>query len=180
MGLREAAEALLDDYDSIELEDGSYKVAWPEMEALRDALAEAEATRDDAEHFRRVVSQLGKAACRVDDLVILCKRLSRALKSHNPGHPLHIETADYLRREGLTGSPLRAEAEAPKAEPVTLPRVYGVGRDAEYPRALLVDFDRVPTDDELRALHELVRSPPAPQPVESAEAELSAEEIINL
>lgn len=67
-----------------------------------------------------------------------------------------------------------AEAEAPKAEPVTLPRVYGVGRDAEYPRALLVDFDRVPTDDELRALHELVRSPPAPQPVELSDAEIIA------
>lgn len=41
MSLREAAKALIDDYDSIELEEGSYKVAWPEMEALRDALAEA-------------------------------------------------------------------------------------------------------------------------------------------
>lgn len=45
MSLREAAEALLDDYDSIELEEGSYKVAWPEMEALRAALAEADLVR---------------------------------------------------------------------------------------------------------------------------------------
>ena len=67
-----------------------------------------------------------------------------------------------------------AEDEAPKAEPVTLPRVYGVGRDAEYPRALLVDFDRVPTDDELRALHELVRSTPPPQPVELSDAGIIA------
>jgi len=209
-------------------------------ELVRNALAEPPGV--DAEHFHRVMSQLGKAACRVDDLVILCKRLSRALKSHNPGHPLHIELADYLRREGLTGSPMRPgkaeaprapvctypdcscpidkgevcaadkakadrrkpctchatsrgpgrpcavksgnalgelwrcveEAEAPKAEPVALPRVYGVGRDAEYPRALLVDFDRVPTDDELRALHDLVRSPPAPQPVELSDAEIIA------
>lgn len=41
MSLREAAKALIDDYDSIELEEGSYKVTWPQMEALRDALAEA-------------------------------------------------------------------------------------------------------------------------------------------
>lgn len=45
MSLREAAQALIDDYDSIEPEEGSYKVAWPQMEALRDALAEEERKR---------------------------------------------------------------------------------------------------------------------------------------
>jgi hypothetical protein len=90
--------------------------------------------------------------------------------SRGPGRPCAVKSGNAL------GELWRCveESEAPKAEPVTLPRVYGVGRDAEYPRALLVDFDRVPTDDELRALHELVRSPPAPQPVELSDAEIIA------
>ena len=42
MSLREAAEALLNDYDSIEPGDGVIIARWPQMEALRDALAEAD------------------------------------------------------------------------------------------------------------------------------------------
>ena len=34
----------------------------------------------------------------------------------------------------------------------------GVSRAAEYPKALIVFFERDPTDDQMRALHELVRS----------------------
>lgn len=40
MSLREAAQALLNDYDSIEPGDGVVIARWPEMEALREALAE--------------------------------------------------------------------------------------------------------------------------------------------
>lgn len=36
-------------------------------------------------------------------------------------------------------------------------RVRGVGRVADEPRALLVMFTDVPTDDELRKFHEYIR-----------------------
>lgn len=36
-------------------------------------------------------------------------------------------------------------------------RCFGVGRDSENPKALCFSFSRPPTDDELRALHDLVR-----------------------
>lgn len=39
-----------------------------------------------------------------------------------------------------------------------LPQVMGVSRDAECSTALAVFFRREPTDDEMRALHELVRA----------------------
>lgn len=41
---------------------------------------------------------------------------------------------------------------------VTLPRVNGVSRMIDAPRSIAVHFTREPTDDELRALHELVRA----------------------
>jgi len=36
-------------------------------------------------------------------------------------------------------------------------KVTGVGRDAEHPKCLIVYYDGVPTDDELRVLHEQLR-----------------------
>jgi hypothetical protein len=36
-------------------------------------------------------------------------------------------------------------------------RVRGVGRVADEPRALLVSFTDIPTDDELRAFHNYIR-----------------------
>lgn len=50
------------------------------------------------------------------------------------------------------------EAKRNKAAPAPLPRVSGVSRDAECPKALVVFFQREPTDDEMRALHELLRA----------------------
>jgi len=41
-------------------------------------------------------------------------------------------------------------------------RVNGVGRDADNERTLIVYFDRRPTDDELRAVHEHLRTLPTP------------------
>lgn len=40
-------------------------------------------------------------------------------------------------------------------------RVLGVSRVADNSRAMLVSLDREPTDDELRRLHDLLRSPPS-------------------
>lgn len=37
------------------------------------------------------------------------------------------------------------------------PRVLGVGRMGDNPRAVLVSLERAPTDDELRALHDYLR-----------------------
>lgn len=36
-------------------------------------------------------------------------------------------------------------------------RALGVGRMADNTKAILVSFNRAPTDDELRGLHELLR-----------------------
>ena len=47
-----------------------------------------------------------------------------------------------------------AERKAAKVARKQWPVAVGVGRDAENPRALSIVFDREPTDDELRALHE--------------------------
>lgn len=60
MNLREAAEALLIDYDSIELEEGSYKVAWPQMEALRKALADP--YEEIAAGYRKDVEAMDEAS----------------------------------------------------------------------------------------------------------------------
>jgi hypothetical protein len=43
------------------------------------------------------------------------------------------------------------------------PKVRGVSRMGDNPKALLVCFDREPSDDDIRALHEALK-PPLPQP----------------
>lgn len=40
-----------------------------------------------------------------------------------------------------------------------LPLVQGISRIPGYDRALIVSFDRAPTEDELRQLYELWQSP---------------------
>lgn len=44
----------------------------------------------------------------VDDLAMLVAQLARALRRAAPEHELPARATDYLRREGLCGSPLRA------------------------------------------------------------------------
>ena len=131
MSLIDAAEALLH-----AVEDSGHKSdVMSACNALREALAEHPG--DGAEHFHRVVSQLGKAACRVDDLVTLCRRLCRTLKHIAPTHPLLAQVDEYMRREGLTGLPLReALAEAEKVEPVLWGSFnHGTWNFAEEPEA---------------------------------------------
>lgn len=40
-------------------------------------------------------------------------------------------------------------------------KAVGIGRDAQEPRCLSVAFNRSPTDDELRAVHNFLRRSPA-------------------
>lgn len=42
-------------------------------------------------------------------------------------------------------------------KPVLLAKARGVGRSADDQRTLLVAFDRIPTDDDIRAVHETLR-----------------------
>lgn len=51
----------------------------------------------------------------IENLSALVVRLARALKKAQPGHPLPAQAIAYLQREGLAGSPLRAE-DAPRAD----------------------------------------------------------------
>jgi hypothetical protein len=63
---------------------------------------------------------------------------------------------DWRQREAARE--VRRSAPVADKAPPALPPVSGVSRDAEHPHALVVYFRREPTDDELRALHELVRA----------------------
>jgi hypothetical protein len=62
--------------------------------------------RFEAEH-----GPIPQAECapRVDDLSALVTRLARALRKAVPDNDLSEKALDYLKREGLVGSPLRAE-----------------------------------------------------------------------
>jgi len=64
---------------------------------------------------------------------------------------------------GVTGFPYEEESDL---------RVLGVSRDAENGQALMLSLTRVPTDDELRAIHEALRrfrhvAPPEPESIGS-------------
>jgi len=39
------------------------------------------------------------------------------------------------------------------------PRIWGVSRDAENDRTLILYFNHVPTDDEIRAIHNKLNTP---------------------
>lgn len=43
-------------------------------------------------------------------------------------------------------------------EPQLTARPRGVGRSADEQRNLWVAFDRIPTDDDIRAVHEILRA----------------------
>ena len=75
---------------------------------------------------------------------------------------------------GKLGRP--APAEQPQPEAVAWPKVWGTGRTIDNPRALLVVFDREPTDDEMRAFDEAIKGRAAPPPAapEPSEAEVEA------
>lgn len=65
------------------------------------------------------------------------------------------------------------EANIPKAS--NWPRITGVSREPNYSRALTVYFERTPTDDELRAFHDYLRSAPGTWVLAQTKAEADAE-----
>jgi hypothetical protein len=69
---------------------------------------------DEPEWFRAVIARLAalgvkasQPARQVDDLAALVGRLVRALRKAAPDNALADQALDYLRRQGLQGSPLR-------------------------------------------------------------------------
>jgi hypothetical protein len=57
----------------------------------------------------------------------------------------------------------QARAALAQSEAPALPRANGVSRDAEWPKAMLVFFERELTDDEMRALHDKLAQRAAPE-----------------
>jgi hypothetical protein len=70
-------------------------------------------------------AQQAECAPRVDDLSALVARLARALRKAAPENDLSGKALDYLKREGLEGSPLRAECAPREAQPVACPNCGG-------------------------------------------------------
>lgn len=58
-----------------------------------------------------------------------------------------------------------ADLERGRGESVGIPRISGIGRDADYPKALVLYLGKVPDDDDVRAIQNVLRAPteqPAP------------------
>jgi hypothetical protein len=121
MSLRETAQALLKDYDSIELEEGCYKVVWPEMEALRKALAKKETSeaepeptvqRESVNDALSVVESYGPWGADINDShrrqIVLAEEVLRLRHIYELAVRGRAEMREALRRE----------REVKKAEPV--------------------------------------------------------------
>ncbi|MFC4927808.1 hypothetical protein [Delftia deserti] len=90
------------------------------LEAERDLRAEREANARLVAEINAASgpTHMGEAAPQapaapVDDLAQLVKQLVRALRKAAPGNDLADKALDYLKRQGLQGSPLRTAHEAP-------------------------------------------------------------------
>lgn len=85
---------------------------------------------------------------------------------NQPNEALINKIADAVMEWGHTPPSLEKptlptvirEAIARQPNHPVIPAIFGVGRDAENPRALIVSFRTAPTDDELRGFHELLRN----------------------
>ncbi len=81
--------------------------------------------------------------------------------------PFEVRSKEYVGRYLLSGVGLVSDADylsylrqiRVTGEHASLPRAWGVSRDADSPgqRSVLVAFERALTDDELSALHDLLR-----------------------
>lgn len=74
----------------------------------------AELEKIVAEESARHAAAPQAPAAPMDDLAQLVKQLVRALRKAAPGNDLADKALDYLKRQGLQGSPLRATPEAPQ------------------------------------------------------------------
>jgi hypothetical protein len=84
---------------------GTMTTACPECGARTSLIAET--------HLPAAAPQA--PAAHVDDLAALVKKLVQALRKAAPNHVLPAQALDYLKRQGLQGSPLRAAEAAPQA-----------------------------------------------------------------
>lgn len=74
---------------------------------------------------------------------------------------------DVLRAFALVAGAPKSDAKAWR-----VPEVSGIGRDAEHPRAVVLYLRKEPTDDDMRAIQDGLRSlAAAPQPVGGADHE---------
>lgn len=80
-----------------------YAIARLEPEAVQELVE-----RHRYDHID--TSAAKNAQCQVDDLAALVRQLVYALKKAQPDTDLAKRAQDYLRRQGLEGSPLRNEA----------------------------------------------------------------------
>lgn len=90
---------------------GSWTVECCDVGMIKDTRAEVVA----AWNRRAVPAQASAPA--VDDLAMLVARLVRALRKAAPDNELSEQALDYLKREGLTGSALRAAPVPAQGEP---------------------------------------------------------------
>lgn len=61
--------------------------------------------------------------------------------------------------------------------PVAWPKVEGIGRDVQSLRCLIVYLERNPSDTEMRALHDAIRTTPAPRSEDAPREAISAEAV---
>lgn len=90
--------------------DGTY--GWPNSrdgDLLREGMKEIAELRTQLDRDNQVIR----------DLAALAARLATQLRKANPDSSLPDLTVDYLRRNGLAGSPLREVAEKNRNEPTT-------------------------------------------------------------
>ncbi|MDH0852385.1 hypothetical protein N5D66_31010, partial [Delftia tsuruhatensis] len=80
-----------------------------------DSELRTRALEADEEIDRMLAAAPPAPAARVDDLAALVKKLVQALRKAAPNHVLPAQALDYLKRQGLQGSPLRAAEAAPQA-----------------------------------------------------------------
>ncbi|HCL3554714.1 TPA: hypothetical protein N2A72_003477 [Pseudomonas aeruginosa] len=65
---------------------------------------------------------------------------------------------EAVLKAGKEGSPIRTLYTAPAQAQHSVPEVSGIGRDFAYPRSVVLYLRTEPTDDDLRAIHDGLRS----------------------
>ena len=63
-------------------------------------------------HVNQALGSLVMIQRQRDDLAMLVRQLTHALKRHDPDHSLSVRALDYLRRQGLQGNPLRGDSKS--------------------------------------------------------------------
>ncbi|HBN8811317.1 TPA: hypothetical protein L3771_006242 [Pseudomonas aeruginosa] len=111
-----------------------------------------------AEMFNRVEQERDAALARVAEL-------EAKLSDPTAVHQWQFSNAwfdgseEVVLKAGKEGSPIRTLYAAPVAQAQhSVPEVSGIGRDFAYPRSVVLYLRTEPTDDDLRAIHDGLRS----------------------